>query len=136
MKSFHLSIITPYGQYLDLDNVEFLEVASTDFVLGILPDHAPLISTLAINIMEVTVSGQKTKYSIGGGIIKIEKENNVILLLDSIESGNEIDAERALAAKERAEKRLLEADKYDVKRANLALARALNRLRLIGKGDQ
>ena len=63
---------------------------------------------------------------------QIEKDE-VTLVLNSIERVDEIDLERANAAKERAEKRLKEKsldDSIDVNRAKLALLRALNRIEI------
>ncbi|MBR2767494.1 MAG: F0F1 ATP synthase subunit epsilon, partial [Solobacterium sp.] len=67
-------------------------------------------------------------YAVSGGLLYFHR-NVAEILTDSIENKNEIDAERAKSAKERAEDRL--AGKYgnvDTRRAQLALARALNRL--------
>lgn len=132
MKTFPLVIYTPFGKYMSAD-VESVQVRSEDYNLGILPGHAPLISTLAISKMTIKMSGETIPYAIGGGIIKVEKDK-VVLLLDSIECVNEIDVSRAYEARKRAEERLKNlADNkgIDEQRAKQALARALNRIRLI-----
>lgn len=131
MENFHLTVLTPYGKYFGGD-VEFLEVRSEKYSLGIYHDHAPLVSTVDISKMLVRTKLGETIYAVGGGVIKIEK-NKVTLLLNSIESSDEIDVERAKQAKERAEKRLKEnstEEAVDVNRAKLALLRALNRLNI------
>jgi len=125
-KTFPLEIYTPFGLYLSKD-VEFLSVQSTDFKLGILPNHTDLITTLKISKMEITFDNHIVGYAVGGGVLKVENKK-VTLLLNSIESKDEIDLQRALDAKIRAEKRLEESDKFDVQRAKLALTRALNRI--------
>ena len=54
-------------------------------------------------------------------------------MTDTIENSNDIDLDRALSAKERAEKRLASHDSnVDQKRAELALKRALNRIHVSG----
>ncbi len=60
------------------------------------------------------------------------------ILAEAAEMSDEIDVERALAAKKRAEERLAQAhrDDIDFKRAELALRRALNRLEVANFGDQ
>ena len=133
MKTFHLDILTPFGKYYSAD-VEFLRVQSSEYLLGILPDHAPLISTLVISEMEITRYGIVEHYAIGGGVINI-KDNQVTLLLDSVEKSSEIDAERARLAKERAENRLKEHsdNQLEVTRAEAALNRAINRLNIANK---
>ena len=128
---FHLLILTPYGRYFEGD-VAFLEVRSDKYNLGILPGHAPLVSTLAISKMVLKAMGETYNYAIGGGVINVEKEK-VTLILNSIEREDEIDAARAEEAKTRAENRLKEAitnEAIDVNRAKLALMRATNRLEI------
>ncbi|HNX15865.1 MAG TPA: ATP synthase F1 subunit epsilon [Bacilli bacterium] len=131
MASFFLDIYTPFGHYLKT-NASFLEVQSEDYLLGILPEHAPLVSSLVISKMVIEINATRYIYAIGGGIISIDKDG-VTLLLDSIERSDEINLQRALDAKMRAEQRLSDSsDKtIDKKRAELALARAINRIHLI-----
>lgn len=131
MKTFFIDIYTPFGHYLKT-NATFLEVQSEDYLLGIMAGHAPLVSTLVISKMVIEINSIRYLYAIGGGIINIS-ENGVILLLDSIERSDEINLQRAIDAKTRAEKRLNNADDktIDKNRAKLALTRAINRIRLI-----
>ena len=133
--TFRLIIYTPYGAYLD-QQATFLEVHSDDFNLGILPHHAPLISTVAISEMVVrNVRGNEEEYAVGGGVIRVE--NNVVtLLLNSIERQDEINLLRAEESKKRAENRLEESandDAIDVSRAKAALLRAANRIKVKSK---
>ena len=134
--TFTLEILTPTGIYLK-EEVSFLNVHSEKYNLGILPGHAPLITTLAISPMKITFKEKTLKYAIGGGIMRIDKEK-VLLLLNSIERADEVDIERALAAKTRAEERLKNKSHYeeiDVTRAKLALSRAINRIQIIDNKD-
>lgn len=130
MKQFLLDIYTPYGHYLS-DRVEYLRVSSEDYTIGILPDHAPLISTVIVCQIEIIKNGNKDIYATSGGIIKVEY-NEVVLLLNSIESPDEIDLSRAEAAKQRAENRLLNEnlEPIMVTRSKLALERAINRIKV------
>ena len=128
-ETFPLLILTPYGRYFE-GNVEFLEVRSEDYTLGILPHHAPIISTVKVSKVVIRMAGKEMKYATGGGALHVTREG-AKLILDSIERADEIDVQRAKEAKERAEKRLKESSKdeeIDVNRAKLALLRALNRL--------
>lgn len=133
--TFLLTILTPYGHYFE-GRVEFLEVLSEKYSLGILPKHAPLISTLVVSKMVIRMNGGKTyNYAIGGGAINISEEK-VVLILDSIEREDEIDINRAKDAMKRAEDRLankLEKGSIDYDRAKLAYIRALNRIRIATK---
>ncbi len=129
-KTFRVEILTPFGQYLSTD-ADYLSTTSAMGVIGILPNHAPLISTLEISKLVIRKNGQETIYAIGGGVINIKKDHSVTLLVDSIERKDEIDKERALSSKERAERRLKENNNdkdVDVQRAKASLLRALNRL--------
>ena len=61
------------------------------------------------------------------------RDNVAEIMTDTIENSNDIDLDRALSAKERAEKRLASHDSnVDQKRAELALKRALNRIHVSG----
>jgi F-type H+-transporting ATPase subunit epsilon len=74
-----------------------------------------------------------TVYATGGGYLEV-RDNKVVVLVESAERPEEIDVERARAARARAEGRLKSHDpSFDAVRAELALARALNRLRLAGR---
>ena len=130
-KKIHLKIITPSGIYFTGD-VDFLRVHAEHGVLGILPNHQPLISTVTISEMKIVMNGQKFYYAVGGGILDVKKDLT-ILLLNSVERVDEIDIGRAILAKERAEARLKEAqhdDQIDVVRAQASLLKALNRIKI------
>ena len=132
--TFHLLVLTPYGRYFE-GNIEFLQVQSEEYNLGILPHHSPLISTVAVSKLMIRMAGQEKRYAVGGGVVHVTKEGTK-LILDSIERADEIDVKRAEEAKERAEKRLKESYKnqeIDVNRAKLALLKALNRLSVSSK---
>lgn len=133
-KIFKLSILTPYGRYLEGD-ATFLNVRSEKYNLGIYAGHAPLISTVDICKMVIRFGNKEYTYAIGGGVINIENEK-VTLILNSVERSDEIDIERAKDAKKRAEDRLSSNNKeeVDLSRAKLALLRAVNRIN-IGKDN-
>lgn len=129
-KSFVLDIYTPFSHYYS-DEVEFLQVCSEEYTLGILPNHSPLVSTVIISEIIIQKNGVKESYATSGGIIRVN-DNKVELLLQSIESIEEIDLERAERAKERALKRLAnpELESIKVTSSKLALTRAENRIKL------
>ena len=126
MKTFLLEIYTPYGKYFDR-YVDELVIQTEEYVLGILPNHTPLIAKVKTSKMEIIQNGEKKCYAIAEGLINVKKDG-VVLLLESIESKEEIDIERAQQAKYRAEGRLNERVNIDVERALKALARANNRI--------
>ena len=126
MKTFLLEIYTPYGKYFDR-YVEEVIVPTEEYVLGILPGHAPLIAKIRLGKLEIIREGEKTIYAHAEGLINVKKDV-VTILVDSIESKNEIDIDRAKEAKKRAEERLQQPLNIDVERATKALIRANNRI--------
>ena len=134
MKSKRLNIFTPTKKYLNAEIV-YLYFSNGKYRLGITPNHAPIISTVDICIITIKMKdNQEFSYTVSGGIIYVEKEN-ITLLVNSIERSDEIDLNRAIEAKKRAEEKLLNKDLYDQKRANLSLLRAINRISLATKKD-
>lgn len=123
-----LKIVTPYGEYYK-GEADYISACATTGMLGILPGHTPLIAPLKISRLVVKIKGQDHDFAIGGGVLVVEKEMTR-LLLNSIESKEDIDLQRALDAKKRAEARLLEKEKYDSARAQAALTRAINRIEI------
>ena len=126
MKTFLLEIYTPYGKYFD-KYVNELVIQTEEYVLGILPNHSPLVAKVKTSKMEIVQNGEKKCYAIGEGLLNVKKDG-VILLVESIESKEDIDIERAKQAKSRAEDRLKKPLNIDVERALKALARANNRI--------
>ena len=74
--SFLLKIVTPYGMYLN-EEVEYLSVQAPHSVLGILPNHAELVSTVLISAMKVRIHGTYFYYAIGEGVLHVKKDETV-----------------------------------------------------------
>ncbi|MFZ5625977.1 MAG: F0F1 ATP synthase subunit epsilon [Bacillota bacterium] len=129
-----LEVVTPDRKVVS-EEVEMVVAPAAEGYLGILANHAPLITSLQIGILKYTAGGQEQKLAISGGFLEV-KDNRAVVLAEAAERPEEIDVQRALAAKERAERRLAErsAD-IDMVRAEVALKRALNRLKVAGKID-
>ena len=129
---FLLEIITPRGIYLSKE-VDSLTIKLISGYRTLLAGHTPLIGSLGYGEMHYSESNKIESFALHGGAINVTKEK-VTVICNAIENANEIDKERALAAKERAEKRLAEKDpNTDLKRAQLALQRSLIRLEVLGK---
>jgi F-type H+-transporting ATPase subunit epsilon len=126
-----LEIITVEGTVFD-DNVNMVIAPGSDGVLGILPRHTPLLTSLSYGELEIKREGQPDEFfAIGGGFMEV-RPYNVIVLADAAERADEIDIERARAAREQAEARLAEAEKnqQDFSQAEAALQRSLARLKV------
>lgn len=70
--------------------------------MGILPNHAPLLSTLKFGILRVRYLGQEQVFTVAGGVIEVQPDL-VTIMADAAENVQEIDINRAEAAKRRAE---------------------------------
>lgn len=97
--------------------------------MTILPGHQPLVTTLAIDIMKFKVKGEEEIAAIIGGIMEVGL-TEVTVMSDVAEMDVEIDEARAKQAKERAEaEKTQRTDKMDVYVSELALSRAMARLK-------
>jgi len=96
--------------------------------MGILPNHAPLLSTLRLGIMKVRYKGEERDFTISGGVIEVQPDI-VTVLADAAENVEEIDIARAEAARRRAEEMLEQGPPPDVD-AYLAMEAALRRSNL------
>ncbi len=121
-------IITPKGLYAQLD-VDSLTVKLTSGYRTILKGHTPLIGALEIAPMHLFIDGKTKYYAIHGGAINVTS-SGVNLITNAIEAKDEIDIDRAKAAKERAEARLKSNDpNIDTKRAIIALKKSIARIK-------
>ncbi len=128
----HIKIITPLGLYMERD-VEAVRVRSVEGEMTILPMHTPLVAMLETCKLQLIENGQYQDYALAGGMLHL-KDDQLNMLTDAIEGQSEIDIERAERAKQRAERRLQKKDsKTNIKRAEVALAKAINRIKVYGK---
>ena len=123
----NLKIIDLDGVYLQQE-VDLVNLTIASGNVTILANHIPLISSIDISHMYVKVNGEQINYAIAGGTLFVsEKECKIITT--AIEKESDIDFDRALKAKDRALDLLNKNDEnIDIKRAEVALKRAINRL--------
>jgi len=131
-KSLTVEIVSP-ERIVFSEEVDFVVVPGVEGYLGILPMHAPIVVALTIGVMKVIIAGKETKLAISGGFMEVS-DDKVAILADTAERGDEVNVIRAKAARERAEQRLANrtAD-IDAARAEMALRRALTRLKAAGQ---
>ena len=132
---FKLSILTTDKSFYSGEVTE-LNTVTVNGAIGILADHSPFVGLLepAVTKFKLEDGNVKTAFT-STGILKVEK-TGVEMIVDASEWPEEIDINRAEEAKERAEKRINEADsngKVDIDRAEISLERALIRLKVKGK---
>ncbi|MGT2932463.1 F0F1 ATP synthase subunit epsilon [Streptococcus catagoni] len=133
MSQMTVQVVTPDGIKYD-HHAKFISVETPDGDMGILPKHVNLIAPLVIHEMKIRRTDDDNHVdwiAINGGIIEV-KDNVVTIVADSAERSTDIDISRAERAKQRAERQLEEAETThnidEVRRAKVALRRALNRI--------
>lgn len=96
--------------------------------MGILPNHAPLLSTLKFGILKVRAQGQEEYFTVAGGVVEVQPDI-ITVLADAAENVREIDTSRAEAARRRAEEFLKAGPPPDTD-SYLAMEAALRRSNL------
>jgi F-type H+-transporting ATPase subunit epsilon len=115
------------------DEVDSLVAPGVAGELGILPHHAPLLTTLGPGELRVTKDGQEQAMAVTGGFLEV-LANTVTVLADAAERVEEIDEERAREAIRRAEERIASrTTDLDLERALAALRRARIRVEVARK---
>jgi len=132
MKTFHLEVMTPEKTVFDGD-VKSLIAPAEGGLLGVLPGHAPLLTSVEVGECRADLpDGGTVFFFVGNGFLEVEHDH-ARLLCDVAERGDEIDEARARAAEARARERLKrrsDAD-LDIARAELALRKATIRQKII-----
>jgi len=131
MAQIHLEVVTPTGPVIS-DEVDIVTAPGHGGEFGVLANHSPFLSTIKTGTLSFK-KDKETKYLMVSGGFSEVSNNKITFLVESAEFGHDIDVDRAMLAKERAEKRLAQAmqqsEKMSRTRAEAALQRALARLR-------
>lgn len=131
-KPIKLEVVTPERIVFSQD-VDFVVVPGTEGELGVLPGHAPLVTSVDIGVLKMKSGNKEEKLAVGGGFFEV-REDKAVLLAITAERPEDIDINRANEAKRRAEQRLANrTGDVDLQRAEMALRRAVNRINVIGK---
>jgi F-type H+-transporting ATPase subunit epsilon len=130
-----LEVVTPKGAVVS-EEVDIVTAPGFAGEFGVLANHAPFLSTIKIGTLTYKQGNTAEEMMVSGGFCEVS-HNKITFLVESAERGHEIDVNRAMLAKERAEKRLAELsqekEKYDRARVEAALQRAMTRIRLAEK---
>ncbi|MFQ5996881.1 MAG: F0F1 ATP synthase subunit epsilon [Dehalococcoidales bacterium] len=130
MAGIRLDIVTAERMVYS-EEVDMVIAPGVEGQLGILPHHAPLMTTIQAGELRVKRGSEEESLAIGGGFLEV-RPDRVVILADTAERAEEIDVARAEAAKRRAQERLAErgAPGIDETRAEAALRRSLARLKV------
>jgi F-type H+-transporting ATPase subunit epsilon len=114
-------------------DIDSIHVKTVEGEITLLPNHTPIFAALVPCPMLIGHTSQIDEYALSGGFLKMENKN-VLILTDEVEGKGEIDIERAQAAYKRAKERIEKKDAdTNMRRANLALQRAITRINVYGK---
>ena len=127
MRSFNLKVVTPDGLIFD-SAVESLLVRTDDGDVEFLAGHIDYMASIGTGRARIKIDNQDRFASVSGGFVTV-KHGEVKLVAITFEFREQIDLERAEAAKEAAKSALSSAtDDKDIKLAKAKLARAMNRI--------
>jgi F-type H+-transporting ATPase subunit epsilon len=125
-----LEIVTP-ERLAYSEEVDSVQVPGIDGELGILPNHAPLLSTLGVGELRIRKGGAEELFAIAGGFVQV-RPDKVVVMAETADLASEIDLEKAQEARREAE-RALETGYHegaDIAVARAALQQALLRIRV------
>ncbi|MEO5928674.1 MAG: F0F1 ATP synthase subunit epsilon [Candidatus Kapaibacterium sp.] len=133
-KTFHVEIVTPRSQVFSGE----ASMVTLPGVMGpfqVLYNHAPILTELEIGDIRIVGDGQREHhFATSGGFMEMNN-NRLTVIAETVESAEAINAERAESARQRADERIHEGRRehnkeIDMVRAEAALARATNRLKV------
>lgn len=132
-QQINLEVVTPSGAVVNED-VDIVNAPGCGGDFGVLANHAPFLSTIKIGALTYETGKTRKALMVSGGFCEVSN-NKITFLVESAEAKEDIDADRALKAKERADKRIASGgqgdESYSAARAELALARAVTRLKVV-----
>ena len=128
-----INVVTPDGSVYE-NTTDLVICKTTVGEIGIMPNHLPLLASLAIDEVRVKVDDENfDEIAVSGGFVEFS-DNNLSVVASAAERKETIDVSRAERAKQRAEKRIEEAknenNDIDLRRAEVYLRRAINRLNI------
>ena len=129
--TFFLEIVTPDKKFYS-DEVQELILQTPEGEIGLLSGHMPMVAAVSIGPIRIKNGDKWLEAFISEGFMEVTREKTVILA-DTAEWPEEIDANRAKAAEERARERLQrKLSHIEYMQSQAALQRAISRLRVSG----
>ncbi|MCC7372357.1 MAG: F0F1 ATP synthase subunit epsilon [Chloroflexi bacterium] len=134
MAKLTVEIVTAERQVYNETDVDMVVAPGSEGVLGILPSHAPLLTTLQPGALRVKKGGTEQEMAVNGGFLQV-KSNRVLILADHAERAEEIDAAVAEEARRQAEQALSDATRngnaVQAEAARAALKASLAQLQVV-----
>ena len=132
--TFELEVATP-DRLLVKDQVSEAQIPALNGYLGVLPEHAPLLSELGSGLLTYVIDGKTRSVVVSGGWVEV-LQHSTRVLASTAERPDEIDLSRAKESLDRAERRLKEAGDWDIARALRAAERARARVEAAAKSKE
>jgi F-type H+-transporting ATPase subunit epsilon len=128
--SIQLEIVTP-ERLAYSDDVDSVVLPGSEGELGVLPHHAPLVTTLGIGELRIRKGGAEESFAIVGGFLQV-RPDKVVVMAETADMASEIDLEKAQEARREAEQALESGyhEGADLSAARAALQQALLRIRV------
>jgi F-type H+-transporting ATPase subunit epsilon len=128
--TIQLEIVTP-ERLAYSDTVDAVVLPGSEGELGVLPHHAPLVSTLGIGELRIRKGGAEESFAIVGGFLQV-RPDKVVVMAETADMASEIDLEKAQEARREAERALESGFKEgaDLSAARAQLQQALLRIRV------
>jgi F-type H+-transporting ATPase subunit epsilon len=125
-----LEIVTP-ERLAYSDTVDAVTLPGSEGELGVLPHHAPLVSTLGLGELRIRKGGNEESFAIVGGFLQVLPDK-VVVMAETADMASEIDLDRAEEARREAERALATGfhEAADLSSARAALQQALLRIRV------
>ncbi|HUN09390.1 MAG TPA: ATP synthase F1 subunit epsilon [Aggregatilineales bacterium] len=124
----HVEVVTQERKVFDEPQADMVLVPGAEGEMGVLPHHAPLLTTMGFGELVVRKQGREERFVIYGGVVDI-RPDKVVVLADLAESSFALDEARIEAARQGAQKMMAEgvppeqnrAAQLELRRAELAL---------------
>jgi F-type H+-transporting ATPase subunit epsilon len=121
-----VQIVTAEREVFAEEAVDMVVAPGAEGVVGILPRHAPLLTTLQPGVVRIKHGGTEEAMSVGGGFLQVARDQ-VLILADTAERADEVDEARAEEGRRRATQTLAEAvtsgQRLQAEAARIALRR-------------
>ena len=133
MNTLKVSIATPNGEVYNGEDIKMVTMETHNGSMGVMANHEATVTTLKIGVVKVIdVKDKPTYFAVSEGFAELHGKE-VSIMVQTAEQGSTIDKARAEKAKARAEERLKNiTSDIDVRRAQLALAKSIARLKVAG----
>ena len=120
----HIELVTQERKVFEESEADIVIVPAVEGEMGVLPNHAPVLTTLTFGELVVRKGAAEERFAVYGGVVDV-RPDKVVVLADLAESSYALDLEKAQDARDRARQLLDDGlPGADNREAELALRRA------------